>query len=219
MWLLKDILSVDQWIGVVLTEFKSMHVCMCMCVCVYVCSVAQSASSLQPLDCGPPGSSVHGISQARMLEWVAISFSRGSSQPRGWTCISCISHNGRWILYLAGGFFTTWATWEAQEIGIGSIFHVCVCVCVCVVKNKRNSLGGLEVISFSCLLPNRRKTRLATSYYLEAPPWCDYCVPETASLMTLERELAQGLGALLSWQSALPWPMTRRPSQFVSHTW
>ena len=65
-----------------------------------------------------------------MLEWVAISFSRGSSQPRGWTCISCISHNGRWILYLAGGFFTTWATWEAQEIGIGSIFHVCVCVCV-----------------------------------------------------------------------------------------
>jgi len=51
-----------------------------------------------------------------------------SSQPRGWTRISCISHNGRWILYLAGGFFTTWATLEAQEIGIGSIFHVYVCV-------------------------------------------------------------------------------------------
>ena len=47
------------------------------------------------MDCGPPGSSVHGISQARLLEWVAISFSRGSSRPRGGTCISCI---GRWIL-------------------------------------------------------------------------------------------------------------------------
>ena len=116
---------------------------------------------------------------------------------------------------LAGGFFTTWAILEAQEIGIGNIFRVCVCV----VKNKSNSLGGLEVISFSCLFPNRRKTRLMPSYYLEAPLWCDYCVPETASLMTLERELAQGLGALLSWQSALPWPVTRRPSQCVSHTW
>ena len=48
------------------------------------------------MDCSPPGSSVHEISQARILEWVAISFSKGSSQPRGRTHISCI---GRWILY------------------------------------------------------------------------------------------------------------------------
>ena len=41
-------------------------------------------------DCSPPGSSVHGILQARILEWVAISFSRGSSRPRDRTCISCI---------------------------------------------------------------------------------------------------------------------------------
>ena len=40
-----------------------------------------------PMDC-PPGSSVHGISQARILEWAAISFSRGSSQPRDQTCVS-----------------------------------------------------------------------------------------------------------------------------------
>ena len=38
-----------------------------------------------PMDCNPPASSVHGITQARILEWVAIPFSRGSSQPRGWT--------------------------------------------------------------------------------------------------------------------------------------
>ena len=55
------------------------------------------------LDCSPPGSSVHGISQARILEWVAISFSRGSSWPRDQTCISCIAGGP----HIAGGFFTT----------------------------------------------------------------------------------------------------------------
>ena len=62
--------------------------------------VAQSCPTLHdPVDCSPPGSSVHGILQARILEWVAISFSRGSSQPRdqtGGPYISCI---GRWVLY------------------------------------------------------------------------------------------------------------------------
>ena len=43
------------------------------------------------MDCSPPGSSVHRILQARVLEWVAISFSRGSSWPRNWTWVSCIS--------------------------------------------------------------------------------------------------------------------------------
>ena len=48
--------------------------------------VTQSCSTLcDPMDCGPPGSSVHRILQARILEWVAISFSRGSSQPRDQT--------------------------------------------------------------------------------------------------------------------------------------
>ena len=48
--------------------------------------VAQSCPTLcDPVDCSPPGSSVHGILQARVLEWVAISFSRGSSQPRDQT--------------------------------------------------------------------------------------------------------------------------------------
>ena len=48
------------------------------------------------MDCSPSGSSVHGILQARILEWVAISFSRGSSRPRDWTPVSYI---GRQILY------------------------------------------------------------------------------------------------------------------------
>ena len=55
------------------------------------------------MDCRPPGSSVHRISQARILEWTAISFSRGSSQPKDGTHIS----------YIALGFFYHWTTWKA----------------------------------------------------------------------------------------------------------
>ena len=64
--------------------------------------VALSCPTLgNPMDCSLPGSSIHGIFQARILEWVAISFSRGSPQPR----VSCI----------AGRFFTDWATREAHS--------------------------------------------------------------------------------------------------------
>ena len=52
--------------------------------------VTQSYLTLcDPMDCSLPGSSVHGIFQARVLEWVAIAFSRGSSQLRDWPCVSC----------------------------------------------------------------------------------------------------------------------------------
>ena len=54
--------------------------------------VAQSCPTLSdPMDCSPPGSSIHGIFQARILEWATISFSRGSSQPRDRTRVSCIA--------------------------------------------------------------------------------------------------------------------------------
>ena len=56
------------------------------------CLVSQSCLIL----CDPPGFSVHGISQARILEWVAVCFSRGSSRPRVQTQVACV---GRWILY------------------------------------------------------------------------------------------------------------------------
>ena len=51
------------------------------------------------MDCNPPGSSVHGILQARILEWVAMPFSRGSSQPRDQTHVSYVSCIGQWVLY------------------------------------------------------------------------------------------------------------------------
>ena len=66
-------------------------------------SCSAVSASLRPRDCSPPGSSLHGILQARKLEWVAIPFSRWSSPPRDWTQISCT-----W-----SRFFTIWATKEA----------------------------------------------------------------------------------------------------------
>ena len=75
--------------------------------------VAQSCLTLcDPMGCSLPGSSVHGIFQARILEWVAISFSRGSSQPRDWTPLSCI----------VGRCFAIWATREASTGFICSSF-------------------------------------------------------------------------------------------------
>ena len=60
-------------------HFILVHI-VCVCVCVCVCVVTQSCLTFcDPVDCSPPGSSVHGAHQAKILEWVAVSFSRGSS--------------------------------------------------------------------------------------------------------------------------------------------
>ena len=67
------------------------------------------------MGCSPPGFSIHGIFQARILEWVSISSSRGSSWPRDTTWISCI---GRWILYHC-------ATWEAHSSGESEVAQLC----------------------------------------------------------------------------------------------
>ena len=69
-------------------------------VAVMRAKLLQSCSTLcDPMDCSPPGFSVHGILQARILEWVAMLSSRGSSWPRDQTCISFVSCTGRQVLY------------------------------------------------------------------------------------------------------------------------
>ena len=69
--------------------------------CVWLCD---------PMNYSLPGSSVHGILQARILEWVAMPFSRGSSWSRDWTWVSCI----------AGRFFITWATGKNWHVLVAS---------------------------------------------------------------------------------------------------
>ena len=95
-------------------------VCVCVCVCISnyssitvvwkkeggfvvlcVCAkLLQLCPTLcDPVDCSPPGSSVHGILQARILEWVAVPSSRGSSWPRDQTCVSYVSCIHTQVLY------------------------------------------------------------------------------------------------------------------------
>ena len=111
--------------------------------CVYCCcSVAQSCLTLcDPKECS---SSVHGISQARTLEWFAISFSRVSSWPRNWNRVSCI---GRWILYL-------WATQEVPSLVSICLYMLCfkmydTCNFPLFKKSNPLNLKALEEVNSS----------------------------------------------------------------------
>ena len=89
----------NEWMNMVFT-YKGMCVCMLSHFShIWLCN---------HVDCSLPSSSVHGILQARILEWIAMPSSRGCSQPRDQTCTSCLPA-------LAGGLFTTCATWEGRE--------------------------------------------------------------------------------------------------------
>ena len=118
-----------------------------LCVCLmpppccfdcfdYCVLVAQSCLTLSnPTDCCPHGSSVHGILQARILEWVVISSSRGTSQPRDWTQVS----------YLIGRFFTVWVTREAWLLQLYYTFWYWEVWCLQFLS----FLGLLELIEVS----------------------------------------------------------------------
>ena len=90
--------------------FKLLHNCTYLTHSEWVSEIAQSCPTpCDPMDYSLSGSSIHGIFQARVLEWIAISFSRGSSWPRNWTQVSRI----------VGRRFTVWATREIQEYWSG----------------------------------------------------------------------------------------------------
>ena len=76
------------------------HMCVCVCVCVCVCACSVMSDSLQPLDCSLPDSSAHGIFQARILEWGAISSSGDLPDPG-------IEHMSPESPAMVFGFFTT----------------------------------------------------------------------------------------------------------------
>ena len=112
----------------------------------HACSVSQSRLTLWPCGLYPPGSSVHGILQARILEWVAVSYSSRSSWPRDWTHISCISCIGRWILY----HWATWVGWQDAANNPGGLRHRFPCIWtfghhVDMTKMSRSKLSPLPV--------------------------------------------------------------------------
>ena len=140
-----------------------------------MCSVTQSCLTLcDPMDCSPPGSSGHGIFQARILKWVAISYSRGSSWARGWTCVSCI---GRWTHYHC-------TTWEAQRrnaaVAAAKSLQSCPTLCDPIDGSPSGSAvpGILQArtlervaISFSNAWKWKVKEKSLSHVWLFATPW------------------------------------------------
>ena len=113
--------------------------------------VAQSCLTLwDPANCSLPGSSVHGILQARILEWVAIPFSRGSSQPRDWTQVS----------YIAGRFFTIWSPREAPLLCVHfPLLHVewCMFLRIRLAKESRVILDSTGSWNFNIVISGKLK--------------------------------------------------------------
>ena len=97
-WALSFKRAVGPWTSRKSFKAVAVHACLVTQMCLTFCD---------PMDCSLPGSSVHGILQARILEWVAMPSSWGSSQPTDRTQVSCI----------AGEFLAIWATREAQDGG------------------------------------------------------------------------------------------------------
>ena len=125
------------------------------------------------MDCSLPGSSVHGILQAKILEWVAISFSRGSSRPTNQTQVSCI----------AGRLFTDWAMGEAPSkafIATAKSLQSCLTLCDPIDGSPPGSPvpGILQArtlewvaISFSNAWKWKMKVKSLSRIQLLATPW------------------------------------------------
>ena len=89
--------------------YMEIHIYTYVWVCVQ--SLKSYLTLCNPMNCNLPGSSAHGILQARILEWIATPSSRGSSWPRGQTCFSC-------VYCTAGGFFTTESLWKPLNVSL-----------------------------------------------------------------------------------------------------
>ena len=97
-----------------------------------------------PMNCSPPGSSVHGILQAKILEWVAIFFSRGSSWPRDQTYLSCV---GRWILYYC---ITREALEEDRDISIFNDYRQGSCLSDYDIRFYHPYFWGTNSLFLAC---------------------------------------------------------------------
>ena len=133
-----------------------------------LCSVTQSCPTLcNPMDCSPPGSSVCGIFQARILEWVAIASSRGSSCPRDGTHVSCI---GRQILYHC-------VTWEVPHPARA--------------RARAHARTHAHTHTHPCIYPMLTAAWITGHQSFFPPPWQNNII-----LRTLGNSLARPMGSL-----------------------
>ena len=151
--------------------------------------VTQSCPTLcGPMDCSPPGSSVHRILQARIVEWVAIPSSRGSSWPRNQTWVSCT----------AGRFFTSKPPWDGKKLQgrdlrqwgldadpgaekvhrcqVGCLcmcrhrrVHKCQCVCACARAHTHTHTCSRRLIGSYCLESLKNGSRYGSSHFPSHP--------------------------------------------------
>ena len=114
------------------------------------CLVTQSHPTLcHPMDCNLPGSSLHGISQARILEWVVISYSRGFFPNGNWTLVSLVS-------CIVGRFFTTEPSRKPHPLGLSAYQFLCLKspYLPCPVRHTKE---GLENRANNCIYINQHK--------------------------------------------------------------
>ena len=133
------------------------------------------------MDCSPPGSSVHGVSQARILEWVAMPFSRGSSQPRDRTWLCCIS----------GKIFTIWAELERLMNNFGNI--------LVFSQLAWHMLSEFEVFDLWGALWNLELSSAFASRSLTVKTW------EKALLLTGQPSVRLIRGGILCSSQAIRW--------------
>ena len=92
-------IPIPAWVYTVNSQISGWRIKNNLVICAKTLHAQSCPALCDPVDCSPSGASVHGISQARMLGWVASSFSRVFTWPRDWICVSCVSYIVRWILY------------------------------------------------------------------------------------------------------------------------
>ena len=152
------------------------------------------------MDCSPSDSSVHGISQARMLEWVAISYLKGSSQPRDWIHVSCVS-------CIAGGFFLLGKfllTFISMKEFTQNIIMITACSHCCLFNTKKKKLLKLHISSFCWILKLWEWLHLKKSV---SPQLCPtLCNPMDYSLLVSVNGILQE-----EYWSGLPLPSSGDP--------
>ena len=147
------------------------------------------------MDCSTPGSSVHGILQARVLEWVAISFSRGSSRPGDQTCVSCDSCIGRQVLY-------QYTTGEACTVAF--VLEIFTC--------SWSPWFGQNLFPSVWSTSPRPNSLLVILKAIVRVPLVTQMLPLPTSLSRTSLKLPSGWDILLPHGSTWEWPVSR-PSQ------